>query len=119
MRNRSYLERFVLKEMRSKTVKYPVFGEVVYRSLAGICELLEKTEKKFTLLAYVRKAEDGIDENVLYMQMSFKDEEERDTLWNLAGEKLAENIKEGMKKAISMEEKLEIENILVAVKSEK
>ncbi|MBE0477659.1 hypothetical protein IBX65_00870 [Candidatus Aerophobetes bacterium] len=119
MINKECLQKFIWEEMRSKIARYPTLGEVIYESLASIYELLEKTEKSYRLLAYVRRTEDGLDENVLHIQMPFKDIHERDLMWDETSEKLAQNILRGMEKASTPEEKLEIENILCAVKSEK
>ncbi|MFQ6065686.1 MAG: hypothetical protein ACE5K3_00220 [bacterium] len=105
--------------MRSKIAKYPIFGEVIYESLAAIHELLERTKRSYILFAYVRKSEDRLHENILHIQMRFKNVNERDTLWNRASEKLTKNIDQGIKKATDPKEKLEIENILCAVRSEK
>ena len=105
--------------MRSKIARYPIFGEVIYKSLAATYELLERTKRNYKLFAYVRKGEDRLHENILHIQMRFKSVHERDTLWDRTGEKLAENIKSGIKKATDPKEKLEIENILCAVRSEK
>ena len=116
---KKYLEKFIGKEMKSKIARYPIFGEVIYESLAAIYELLERTKRNYTLFAYVRKGEDRLHENILHIQMHFKNPHERDTLWNRASEKLAENIHHGIKKAADPKEKLEIENILCAVRSEK
>jgi len=116
---KKYLERFMGREMRSKTAKYPIFGEVIYKSLAATRKLLERTKRNYTLFAYVRKSEDRLHENILHIQMHFKNTQERDTLWNRASEKLTENIHHGIKKAIDPKEKLEIENILCAVRSER
>ncbi len=116
---KKYLERFMGKEMRSKIAQYPIFREVIYKSLAATYELLERTKRNYTLFAYVRKSEDRLHENILHIQMHFKSPHERDTLWNRASEKLAKNIHQGIKKATDSEEKLEIENILCAVRSEK
>lgn len=116
---KKYLERFMGREMRSKMAKYPIFGEVIYKSLAATRELLERTKRNYTLFAYVRKSEDRLHENILHIQMHFKNTQERDTLWNRASEKLTENIHQGIKKAADPKEKLEIENILCAVRSEK
>jgi len=116
---KKYLEKFMGKEMRSKIARYSIFGEVIYESLAAIYELLERTKRNYTLFAYVRKGEDRFDENILHIQMHFKNPHERDRLWNRASEKLAENIHQGIKKATDPKEKLEIENILCAVRSEK
>ena len=116
---KKYLERFMGKEMRSKIAQYPIFGEVIYQSLAAIYELLERTKRNYTLFAYVRKSEDRLHENILHIQMHFKNTYERDTLWNRASEKLAKNIHHGIKKATDSKEKLEIENILCAVRSER
>jgi len=116
---KKYLETFIGKEMRSKIARYPIFGEVIYKSLAATYELLERTKRNYKLFAYVRKGEDRLHENILHIQMRFKSVHERDTLWDRVGEKLAENIKSGIKKATDPEEKLEIENILCAVRSEK
>ncbi len=99
--------------------QYPIFGEVIYQSLAAIYELLERTKRNYTLFAYVRKSEDRLHENILHIQMHFNNTHERDTLWNRASEKLVENIHHGIKKATDPKEKLEIENILCAVKSER
>jgi len=60
-----------------------------------------------------------IHENMLHIQMHFKNPQERDTLWNRASEKLAENIEKGIKKTTDENERLEIENILCAVRSER
>jgi len=98
---KKHLEKFIGKEMRSKIARYPIFGEVVYESLAGIHELLQRTNKNYTLFAYVRKVEDRWHENILHIQRHFK------------------NIQSGIRKATDPEEKLEIENILCAVRSEK
>jgi len=116
---KKHLEKFIGKEMRSKIARYPIFGEVVYESLAGIHELLQRTNKNYTLFAYVRKVEDRWHENILHIQRHFKNTHERDTLWNRASEKLGKNIQSGIRKATDPEEKLEIENILCAVRSEK
>jgi len=105
--------------MRSKIARYPIFGEVVYESLAGIREILERTKRNYTLFAYVRKTEDRYHENILHIQRHFKNTHERDTFWNRASEKLAQNIHSGIIKATDPKEKLEIENILCAVRSEK
>jgi hypothetical protein len=116
---RKYLEKFVWREMKLKVAQYPIFREVIYQSLAAVYELLERTKRNYTLCAYVRKDEDGVYENILHIQMHFKSALERDTLWNQASEKLAENIQSGIRKATDPKEKLEIENILCAVRSEK
>jgi hypothetical protein len=116
---KKYLEKFIGKEMKSKIARYSIFGEVIYESLAAIYELLERTRRNYTLFAYVRRSEDRLHENILHIQMRFKNVNERDTLWNRASEKLAENIHQGIKKATDPKEKLEIENILCAVRSEK
>lgn len=116
---KKYLEPFIGKEMKSKIARYPIFGEVIYESLAAIYELLERTKRNYTLFAYVRKGVDRLHENILHIQMHFKNSYERDTLWNRASEKLAENVHNGIKKATDPKEKLEIENILCAVRSEK
>ncbi len=116
---KKHLEEFMGREMRSKIARYPVFGEVIYESLAAIYELLKRTRRDYTLFGYVRKSEDRLHENVLHIQMHFKNPQERDTLWNRAGEKLAKNIHHGIKKTTDPKEKLEIENILCAVRSEK
>jgi hypothetical protein len=116
---KKYLERFMGREMRSKMAQYPIFGEVIYKSLAATRELLERTKRNYTLFAYVRKSEDRLHENILHIQMHFKNTQERDTLWNRASEKLTENIHHGIKKATDPKEKLEIENILCAVRSER
>jgi len=113
------LEKFIREEMKSKIARYPVFREVVYKSLASVYELMEKTKRKYTLLAYVRKTQDGFDENVLHLQMHFKNLSERDTLWNKVSEKLVENINSEMKKVSNSQEKLEIENILCSIRSKK
>jgi len=113
------LEKFMWEEMKSKIARYPVFREVVYESLASIYELLEETKRKYTLLAYVRKTQDGFDENILHIQMHFKNVPERDALWNRASEKLVENINSGMGRVSDPQEKLEIENILCSVRSKK
>ena len=105
--------------MKSKIARYPIFGKVIYESLATTYELLERTKRNYTLFAYVRKGEDRLHENVLHIQMHFKNSDERDTLWNRVSEKLVENIQSGIKKATDPKEKLEIENILCAVRSEK
>jgi len=118
MRKKKSLEEFIWKEMKSKIIQYPIFGKVIRESLASISELLEKTERKYILFAYVRKTGDGLDENVLHIQMHFKDVDERDALWTETSEELVKNIEEGMKKATDPEERLEIENILCAVRSE-
>lgn len=118
MEEKKYLQDFVWKEMKSKILRYPIFGEVIYGSLADICELLERTQKSYQLVAYVRKTEDGIDENVVHFQMHFKDVDERDTMWTRTSEEMVKNIKEGIQKATDPEEKLEIENILCAVRSD-
>jgi len=116
---KEYLERFVGREMRSKMARYPIFGEVIYKSLTATYELLERTKRDYTLFTYVRKSEDRLHENILHIQMHFKNTQERDTLWNRASEKLAKNIHQGIKKATDPKERLEIENILCAVRSEK
>ena len=107
------------REMKSKIAQYPVFGKVICESLAAIYELLESTKRKYILFAYVRKTEDRFHENVLHIQMHFKNPHERDALWNRASEKLAENIEKGIKKTTDENERLEIENILCAVRSER
>lgn len=117
--DRKHLERYIRKEMRRKITQYPIFGEVIYESLAGIHELLERTKKNYTLFAYVRRGKDRWHENILHIQMHFKNAQERDALWNRASEKLEKNIQSGMRKATDPKEKLEIENILCAVRSEK
>jgi len=116
---KKYLEKFIGKEMSSKIARYPIFGEVIYESLAATYELLERTKRNYTLFAYVRKGEDRLHENIVHIQMHFKNAHERDTLWNRASEKLVENIHSGIKRATDPKEKLEIENILCAVRSEK
>ena len=116
---RKHLEKFISKEMRSKIARYPILGEVIYESLAAICTLLEETKSSYTLVAYVRESEDRLQENILHIQMRFKNVYERDALWNRASEKLAKNIHQGIKKATDPQEKIEIENILCAVRSEK
>lgn len=116
---KKHLEKHIRKEMRSKIARYPIFGEVIYESLAGIREILERTKRSYALFAYVRKAEDRYHENILHIQMHFKNAHERDTLWNRASEKLAQNIHSGVRTATDPKEKLEIENILCAVRSEK
>jgi hypothetical protein len=117
--DKKYLEKFTGREMRFKIAQYPIFGEVIYESLAAIYELLERTKRDYILFAYVRKSEDRLHENILHIQMYFKNTHERDTLWNQASEKLAENIHHGIKKATDPQERLEIENILCGVRSEK
>jgi len=57
---KKYLERFTGKEMRSKIAQYPIFGEVIYKSLTATYELLERTKRNYTLFAYVRKSEDKL-----------------------------------------------------------
>ena len=104
---------------RAKTIRHPIFGEVIYESLAAIYDLLERKKRHYTLFAYVRKSEDGFDENIVHIQMHFESAQERDKLWNQASEKIVESIKRGMKKAINPEERLEIENILCAIRSER
>ena len=117
--DKKHLEKFIRKEMRSKIARYPIFGEVVYESLAGIREFLQRTKRNYTLFAYVRKVKGRWHENILHIQMHFENAHERDALWNRASEKLAENIQSGIRKATDPKEKLEIENILCAVRSEK
>ena len=116
---KKYLEKFVSKQMKSKITRYPIFGEVIYESLAAIYELPVITKRNYALLAYVRKSEDRFHENILHIQMHFKNIHERDTLWNRASEKLAKNIYNGIKKSFDQKEKIEIENVLCAVRSEK
>lgn len=116
---RELLEKFMCREMKSRITQYPVFEEVICESLAAIHELLESTKREYILFAYVRKTEDRFHENVLHIQMHFKNPQERDTLWNRASEKLAENIEKGIKKTTDENERLEIENILCAVRSER
>lgn len=106
------------KEMRSKTLRYQIFGEVIYESLAAIYRLLEEKKRSYKLLAYVRKCEDRLEENIVHIQMQFGSTQERDTVWNQASQKLVENIQNGIKRATSLKEKLEIENILCAVRSD-
>ena len=118
MMDKDYVEKFIGEKMKSKISRYPIFGTVIHESLAGIYRLLEKTKRAYTLRAYVRKTQDGFDENVLHIQMHFKNTQERDALWNQASGKLVENIQGGMKKTSDPNEKLEIENILCAVTSE-
>jgi len=113
------LEKFIREEMKSKIARYSVFREVIYKSLTSVYEFMEKTKRKYTLLAYVRKTQDGFDENVLHIQMHFKNLSERDRLWNKVSEKLVENINSGMKKVSDSQEKLEIENILCSIRSKK
>lgn len=116
---KKYIEKFMWEKMRSKTVQYPVFGEVIHESLTSIYQLLERTKRTYTLFAYVRKTGDGLHENVLHIQMHFNNIHERDTLWDKTSEHVVKSIQEGMKKATEPEEKLEIENILCSVRCEK
>jgi len=113
------MEKFIWEEMKSKMKKYPIFAEVIYDSLKGIYQILEQRKNAYRLFAYVRKTEDGFDENVLHIQMHFKDNQERDNLWNEASEKVVESIRKGIKKTSDPREKIEIQNILCAVRSEK
>ncbi len=115
---KKHLEKYISQEMKSKIRQYPIFGEVIYQSLAGIHGLLERTKRNYTLFAYVRRGKDRWYENVLHIQMHFENAQERDTLWNRASEKLEKNIHSGITKAADPKEKLEIENILCAVRSE-
>lgn len=117
--NKKYLEKFIWKGMKPKIAQYPIFGKVIYESLTSILKILEEKNKNYKLFAYVRKTEDGLDENVLHVQMHFKDEEERDNLWNQMGEVVIKNIQKEIEKVSDPQEKIEIENILCAVKSEK
>lgn len=119
MRDKKYLEELVWKNMKSKTIRHPVFGEVIYDSLAAIYDILEETRRHYILYAYVRRSRDGFDENIVHIQMNFKDGNERDMLWDKASEKMVMNIEKGIEKSTDPEEKLEIENILCAVRSEK
>ena len=105
--------------MKSKITPYPVLREVIYQSLAAVDELLKETRKEYILLAYTRQSQDGGDENVLHMQMHFRDTQERDEIWNRATEKIVEIINQGMKRTNNRRERMEIQNILCAVRSEK
>jgi hypothetical protein len=110
-------EHYMDHAMQAKGASYPHFRDVIDGCLQGVKTILDETGRSYLLRAYVRWTDDQWEENVVHLQMQFQDTQERDALWNHAGDVVARCVRRGLKEAASDRERREIENILCAIRS--
>ena len=110
---REYMDR----EIQTKALSNIQFRQVINGCLQGVKLVLDETGRPYFLRAYVRRTDDGWEENVVHLQMQFNSIEERDAVWNRAGDVVARCVRSGLKETAIDAERREIENILCAVRS--